>query len=171
MVDIKSKKLGKGLSSLLSGKSFKKDGETSFINSLNTELRIGISKIKPNPNQPRKIFKKQDLENLASSIKEKGVIQPILVKKNENDSEYQIVAGERRWRAAQTAGLHEVPTIVKQLSDLEVIQAALIENLQRENLNPVEEAKAYKNILENKEVTPESLSKIIGKTPFLKQLL
>ena len=111
----KSNKLGKGLFSLLSGKSFTRDEKTPFINSVNTELKMGIMKIQPNPNQPRKNFDKEELNNLASSIKEKGVIVPILVRKKTTDDNYEIVAGERRWRAAQIAGIHEIPVIVKKL--------------------------------------------------------
>ena len=150
-----NKKLGRGLASLFSSSdnNFKKENLK----------HLNISSLIPNKEQPRKKFNSSELDELTASIKAQGILQPIVVRKK-SENLYEIVAGERRWRAAQSAGLHEVPTIVKQLSDLEVIQAALIENLQRENLNPVEEARAYKNILENKEVTPESLSKIIGKS-------
>ena len=160
----KSNKLGKGLSSLLSGKSFTRDEKTPFINSVNTELKIGIMKIQPNPNQPRKNFDKEELNNLASSIKEKGVIVPILVRKKTTDDNYEIVAGERRWRAAQIAGIHEIPVIVKKLSNKETMEISLIENLQREDLNPIEEARAYKSLEDEFGYNHEQLAKVIGKS-------
>ena len=164
MSDEKNKKLGKGLSSLLSGKSFSNKQETPFINSLNNNLNIGITKISPNPNQPRKSFNNNEIEDLSNSIKEKGIIQPILVRKIKNSDNYEIIAGERRWRAAQKAGLHEVPIIIKNYSDQEAIEVALIENIQRENLNPVEEAKAYYNLSSNFNYNQEELSIKVGKS-------
>ena len=162
--DDKNKKLGRGLSSLLSGKSFKHEPKTNFTESINSELKIGITKIKPNKNQPRKNFNNEELNNLASSIKQKGIIQPILVRKNLNDDNYEIIAGERRWRAAQLAGVHNIPVIIKKISDQEVIEIALIENIQRENLNPVEEAKAYESLLKEHKYNQEELSKMLGKS-------
>ena len=162
--DDKNNKLGRGLSSLLSGKSFKHEPKTNFAESMNSELKIGITKIKPNKNQPRKNFDNEELNNLASSIKQKGIIQPILVRKNLNDDNYEIIAGERRWRAAQLAGVHNIPVIIKKINDQEVIEIALIENIQRENLNPVEEAKAYESLLKEHKYTQEELSKMLGKS-------
>lgn len=150
-----SKKLGRGLSSLFSGKD--------SGHKLDNLKYLGVSQLAPNKNQPRKKFQKQELEELSDSIKTHGILQPIVVRKKSDDL-YEIVAGERRWRAAQLASLHEVPVIVKQFSDLEITQAALIENIQRENLNPVEEARAYKGILEDKNINPDNLSKILGKS-------
>ena len=150
-----SKKLGRGLSSLFSGR----DSD----HKLDNLKYLGVSQLAPNKNQPRKKFQKQELEELSDSIKTHGILQPIVVRKKSDDL-YEIVAGERRWRAAQLASLHEVPVIVKQFSDLEITQAALIENIQRENLNPVEEARAYKGILEDKNINPDNLSKILGKS-------
>ena len=124
---------------------------------------INISEIKANKNQPRKDFKKEELEELASSIKSQGVLQPIVVRKKE-DQQYEIIAGERRWRGAQIAGLHEIPALVKTMTDNEAQEAALIENIQRENLNAVEEARAYKKLLENQNTGHDSLSTIIGKS-------
>ncbi len=164
MSDEKNKKLGKGLSSLLSGKSFSNKQETPFIDSLNNNLNIGITKISPNPNQPRKSFNDNEIEDLSNSIKEKGIIQPILVRKIENSDSYEIIAGERRWRAAQKAGLHEVPIIIKNYSDQEAIEVALIENIQRENLNPVEEAKAYYSLSSNFNYNQEEVSLKVGKS-------
>ena len=147
-------KLGRGLSSLFSSSNNYEKENLKHIN---------ISQIIPNKDQPRKKFNQKELDELSESIKTQGILQPIVVRKK-SDNSFEIIAGERRWRAAQIAGLHEVPTIVKQLSDSQVIQAALIENIQRENLNPVEEAKAYKSILSSNEISSENLSKIIGKS-------
>ena len=150
-----NKKLGRGLGALLSsGKNEKNNQNFKLIN---------ISEIKANKNQPRKDFKKEELEELASSIKSQGVLQPIVVRKKE-DQQYEIIAGERRWRGAQIAGLHEIPALVKTMTDNEAQEAALIENIQRENLNAVEEARAYKKLLENQNTGHDSLSLIIGKS-------
>ena len=164
MKEEKNKKLGRGLSSLLSGKSFPQNESSSFLDAVNSEMYIGITKIIPNKKQPRKYFSSEELENLASSIKEKGIIQPILVRKNPTGDNYEIVAGERRWRAAQIAGLHSMPVIIKKLTDLEVMELALVENIQREDLNPVEEARGYKVLLSEHNYKQEELSKIIGKS-------
>jgi len=150
-----NKKLGRGLGALLSsGKNEKNIQNFKLIN---------ISEIKANKDQPRKDFKKEELEELASSIKSQGVLQPIVVRKKA-EQQYEIIAGERRWRGAQIAGLHEIPALVKEMTDNEAQEAALIENIQRENLNAVEEAKAYKKLLENKNKGYDSLSSIIGKS-------
>ena len=150
-----NKKLGRGLGALLSsGKNEKHTQNFKLIN---------ISEIKANKDQPRKDFKREELEELASSIKSQGVLQPIVVRKKE-DQQYEIIAGERRWRGAQIAGLHEIPALVKEMTDNEAQEAALIENIQRENLNAVEEARAYKKLLENQNTGYDSLSTIIGKS-------
>ncbi len=150
-----NKKLGRGLGALLSsGKNEKNIQNFKLIN---------ISEIKANKDQPRKDFKKEELEELASSIKSQGVLQPIVVRKK-SEQQYEIIAGERRWRGAQIAGLHEIPALVKEMTDNEAQEAALIENIQRENLNAVEEAKAYKKLLDNKNTGYDSLSSVIGKS-------
>ena len=136
-----SKKLGRGLSSLLSPHSNKNDN----LGDKNFKL-INISSVEANAQQPRKNFSKEELENLSVSIKSKGVLQPILVREKNKDL-FEIIAGERRWRAAQIAGIHQIPAVIKQMSAEEAMQVALIENIQREDLNPVEEARAYKAIL------------------------
>ena len=164
MKEDKNKKLGRGLSSLLSGKSFPQNESSGFMDTVNSETYIGITKITPNKKQPRKYFNSEELENLASSIKEKGIIQPILVRKNSTEDNYEIVAGERRWRAAQIAELHSLPVIIKKFSDQEVIEVGLIENVQRENLNPVEEARAYQSLSNEYNYKQDQLSKIIGKS-------
>lgn len=124
--------------------------------------QIPIEKLNPNPKQPRQNFEKAPLDELANSIREKGVIQPILVRKQE-DGEFEIIAGERRWRAAQLAGLKEVPAVVKNSEDREVLELALIENIQRENLNPVEEAEAYDYLIKKYNMTQGDLAQKVGK--------
>ncbi len=124
--------------------------------------QIPIEKLNPNPNQPRQNFEKAPLDELANSIREKGVIQPILVRK-QDDGEFEIIAGERRWRAAQLAGLKEVPAVIKNSEDQEVLELALIENIQRENLNPVEEAEAYEYLIKKYNLTQGDLAKKVGK--------
>ena len=151
-----NKKLGRGLESLLSSENTNPSDEKIFKN-------INISEIHANQNQPRKKFKKEELEELASSIKSKGILQPIVVRPAKNNH-YEIIAGERRWRGAQIAGLHEIPAVIKEMSDQMVLEAALIENIQRENLNAVEEAKAYQVILKNNKTDQEKLSKAVGKS-------
>ena len=152
----KDNKLGMGLGALLS--TSKNKNNNSGVQ------KINISQIKPNPIQPRKNFQDDDLSELATSIKNQGLIQPVIVRMLDNDN-YQIVAGERRWRASQLAGLHEIDCVVKELEDNEVLEAALIENIQREDLNVIEEANAYKGLIKIKNITNEKLSKVIGKSP------
>ena len=153
-----SKKLGRGLSSLFSP-------HTNRIDNLEDETfkLINISSVEANAQQPRKNFSKEELENLSASIKSKGVLQPILVREKNKDL-FEIIAGERRWRAAQIAGIHQIPAVIKQMSAEEAMQAALIENIQREDLNPVEEARAYKTILESEGVNYDNLSNATGKS-------
>lgn len=124
--------------------------------------QIAIEKIFPNPNQPRQVFDKEPLEELASSIREKGIIQPLLVRKSDEGT-FEIIAGERRWRAAQLAGLHEVPVIIKDGEEQEILELALIENIQRENLNPIEEAEAYDFLVKKYNLTQQELAKKVGK--------
>ena len=147
-------KLGMGLGALLSSK--KNEAEGLVV--------LNLSQIEPNKQQPRHKFDQKELEELASSIKNQGLIQPIIVKKLQQDS-YVIIAGERRWRAAQIAGLHEIDCIIKDYNDKQTFEIALIENIQRENLNVIEEAKAYKKILEDKKTNNEDIAKIAGKSP------
>lgn len=149
------KGLGKGLESLFS------EENSISIDSGITELKI--NRVEPNANQPRKSFDNEKLEALAESIKEHGLIQPIIVVKNKNDN-YTIVAGERRWRAAKKAGLSVIPAVVKDYSNQTVTEIALIENLQREDLNPIEEALGYKALMDEYSLTQEEISKRIGKS-------
>ena len=150
-----NKKLGRGLGALLSSNKNEKNNQNFKL--------INISEIKANKDQPRKDFKKEELEELASSIKSQGVLQPIVVRKKA-EQQYEIIAGERRWRGAQIAGLHEIPALIKEMTDNEAQEAALIENIQRENLNAVEEARAYKKLIESKNTGYDSLSSIVGKS-------
>ncbi len=151
----KDNKLGMGLGALLSTNNDQKNEDQIS--------KVNISEIQPNQKQPRKNFKKNELNELATSIKNQGLIQPIVVREVE-DKKYEIIAGERRWRASQIAGLHEIECIIKKLEDKQVFEAALIENLQREDLNVIEEANAYKGILEIRDITNEKLSKLLGKS-------
>ncbi len=152
----KDNKLGMGLGALLSTPNIKD-------NNNNGVKKINISQIQPNPAQPRKNFNEDDIKELATSIKNQGLIQPLVVRLLENGN-YQIIAGERRWRASQIAGLHEIECVVKDTDENEVLEAALIENIQREDLNIIEEANAYKGLINLKKITNENLAKIIGKS-------
>jgi ParB family transcriptional regulator, chromosome partitioning protein len=126
---------------------------------------VPIDLIRPNPGQPRQSFRDADLEDLAASIREHGVIQPVILRPDpEKAGAYQIVAGERRWRAAQQAGLHEVPAIVRELDDRKILELAIIENVQRVDLDPVEEAHGYTQLVETFGYTQEELARIIGKS-------
>jgi len=153
----KENKLGMGLGALLSTTNNK--NETN-----NNVQKINISQIIPNPLQPRKNFKNEELKELSSSIKNQGLIQPIIVKPTD-DNQFQIIAGERRWRACQLNGMHEVDCVIKDLDETSVLEAALIENIQREDLNVIEEANAYKGLINIKNINNESLAKLIGKSP------
>lgn len=149
-----SKGLGKGLDALISSEGIPEDTKDSVV-----ELKI--NDISPNEGQPRKNFAEDALQELADSIKENGVIQPIIVQKK--GSGYRIVAGERRWRASRLAGLKVIPAIVRELTDQQTMEQALIENLQREDLNPLEEAYAMQNLLKTHKLSQEQLAKRLGK--------
>ena len=149
-----NKKLGMGLGALLTPTNINK----------NNVNKIDISKISPNKQQPRKNFQDKDIQELSNSIKNQGLIQPIIVR-DAGDDGYEIIAGERRWRACQLAGLHSVDCVVMDATEDQVFELALIENIQRENLNVVEEAKAYKQIIVKNRLKTEDLSKQLGKSP------
>ena len=151
----KNKKgLGRGLSSLIGD---------SDIKSANN--KISISSIIPNKNQPRKLFEKEALEDLKNSIKERGIIQPLIVRRsNDQNGMFELIAGERRWQAAQSAGLHEVPVVVIEADDLKSLELAIIENVQRKDLNPIEEAESYKNLIKNFGYDQDKVSLFIGKS-------
>lgn len=146
-------KLGMGLGALLNNNNKTK----------NSTNKIDISKIYPNKKQPRKNFEEKEIKELSESIKNQGLIQPIVVRETSSNM-YEIIAGERRWRACQLAGLHSVNCVVMNVDDKSIYELALIENIQRENLNVVEEAKAYKNLIESNGIKNEELSKKIGKS-------
>lgn len=163
------KSLGKGLGALLSvfdddDETFKSEDKTASLeNSNENVLELLINQIIPNPNQPRKTFNETSLKELADSIKIHGVIQPIIVKKLP-DGKYFIIAGERRWRASQIAGKNSIPVIVKDYTDKQITEISIIENLQREDLNPVEAAKAIKKLMEEYNFNQETVADRIGKS-------
>jgi ParB family chromosome partitioning protein len=154
----KKKVLGRGLSALIPGAPAQPAQQGQQRSGL---LTVAIERVVPNDRQPRTHFDAQALDELSQSIKENGVLQPILVRKN--GEEFQIIAGERRWRAAQRAGLHEVPVIVKELDDSSAFAIALIENIQRSDLNAIEEALAYERLLAEHDFTQEALAQRVGK--------
>ena len=156
----RKKGLGRGLSALFGDeKPIEKQANSSTLN------KVSISDLSRNPYQPRQNFSESKLNELASSIKKNGIIQPIAVrpKKSEN-GKFEIVAGERRWLAAQKAGLHEIPVTVLDLSDVESLEVAIVENIQRDDLNPIEEAKGYKRLNEEFNYDHESISKLMSKS-------
>ena len=148
------KGLGRGLSSLI--------GETKVETKTN---RLSLSDIVPNKYQPRKNFEEDNLQDLTNSIKERGVIQPIIVRVSKSDnSKYEIIAGERRWLAARKAGLHNIPVVVTEADDLKSLEFAIVENVQRHDLNPLEEAQGYKRLIDEFSYDQEKVSKFIGKS-------
>jgi len=148
------KGLGRGLSSLI--------GETKVESKINKLL---LSDIVPNKYQPRKNFDEENLNDLTNSIKERGVIQPIIVRKSStNNSKYEIIAGERRWLAARKAGLHDIPVVLTDVDDLKSLEFAIVENVQRHDLNPLEEAEGYKRLIDEFSYDQEKVSKFIGKS-------
>ncbi len=156
----KKKGLGRGLSALF-GDSSPKD-KTQISNQSNT---VPIADLSRNPYQPRQNFREEKLEELVKSIRKNGIIQPIAVRPSKSDSnKYEIVAGERRWIAAQRAGLHEIPVTILDLSDVESLEVAIVENIQRDDLNPIEEARGYKRLNEEFKYDHESISKLMSKS-------
>jgi ParB family chromosome partitioning protein len=147
--------LGKGLGALIPDKS------PAEMEGKKTLFTCGIEEIQPNPLQPRKIFSDEPLQELAHSIREKGILQPLVVRRK--GDHYELVAGERRWRAAQKAGIKEVPILVKDVSESELLELSLIENIQREDLNSIEEAEAYKGLIDQFHLTQEDISQKVGK--------
>lgn len=163
MKQVKEKRrgLGRGLSALMADVE-PAPGEGSDA-PRRADRQIPVERISPNPDQPRRQFTKDALQELANSIAEKGVIQPLIVRPRDGDR-YEIVAGERRWRAAQMAQLHEVPVIIRDFSDTEVLEVAIIENIQRADLNPVEEAMGYRQLMDRFGHTQEKLATALGKS-------
>lgn len=164
-METKRKALGTGLEQLFNNQNINfSDIEKEIVsNAKESDIKnIKISEIRPNPYQPRKRFNEEKLQELAESIKEHGLFQPIIVKKSIKG--YELVAGERRTRASQLAGLEEIPAIIKDFTDKEMMEVALLENIQREDLNPIEEAEAYYRIIETSNITQEELSKRVSKS-------
>ena len=156
----RKKGLGRGLSSLLSNETSKLD--TTENSSQQSQSMLPIDKIHPNVDQPRRNFNKTKLQELAASISENGIIQPVIVRHKEE--KYELIAGERRWRAAQIARLHDIPAIVLDISDDKVLEYSIIENIQREDLSPIEEARSYKKLIESHDYTPEEVAEVLGKS-------
>ena len=156
----KKKGLGRGLSALFGDE--KPNDKSNEIRQSNT---VSISDLSRNPYQPRQHFSEEKLEELANSIKKNGIIQPIAVRPDKSKSgKYEIIAGERRWLAAQKAGLHEIPVTILDLSDVESLEVAIVENIQRDDLNPIEEARGYKRLFEEFKYDHESISKLMSKS-------
>jgi ParB family transcriptional regulator, chromosome partitioning protein len=157
MMNPKSSGLGRGLSALIGEEAVPTRGEAKAVRTLPTAF------LKPNPFQPRKTFAADDLHDLTESVREKGILQPILVRPLSGDT-YEIVAGERRWRAAQQAQLHDVPVVVREMSDGEALELAIVENVQRADLNAIEEAAAYHELMDRFGYTQERIAKEVGKS-------
>ncbi len=151
----KNKKgLGRGLSSLIGDSDIKKSNDS-----------ISISSIVPNKNQPRKLFEKEALDELANSIKQRGIIQPLIVRRSDDqDDKFELIAGERRWQAAQSAGLHQVPVFIIDADNLKSLELAIIENVQRKDLNAIEEAESYRNLIQKFGYDQDKVAKFIGKS-------
>ena len=154
------KGLGGGLSNLFGGDV----SDLSAAGATDSVTQLALSKVEPNPNQPRKVFDQRALEELAESIRLHGVITPITVRRGEKDGYYQIIAGERRWRAARLAGLKEIPAMVLEAGESEVMELALIENLQRQDLNPIEEAEGYELLMQQFGMTQEEVAHRVAKS-------
>lgn len=158
----KTRGLGRGLSALMSDVVVDEQ-KTGSDTPRRPDLLVPIEKIVANPNQPRRRFAPEDLEDLTNSIKEKGIIQPLIVRPRDG-GQYEIVAGERRWRAAQAAQLHDIPVLVRELDDVEVLEIAIIENIQRADLNAIEEAAGYRQLMDKFGHTQEKLAEALGKS-------
>ena len=165
----KQRGLGRGIGALFNEDITESYEKPSFLDDKKEEnesdkvVMLKIRDVEPNPKQPRRTFEQEKLEALADSLKTHGVIQPVLVKKNKNGM-HTIIAGERRWRASKLAGLTEIPCIIKDFDEKELMEVALIENLQREDLNPIEESEGYKNLMEKFSMTQEEVAERVGKS-------
>nr|WP_306263515.1 ParB/RepB/Spo0J family partition protein [Pararhizobium sp. IMCC3301] len=162
--DISRKRLGRGLAALLGDV----DTDAEAVERARSQRRVPIEFVTPNPNNPRRSFAADDLEDLTRSVREKGIVQPILVRPQPgqpiSENRYEIIAGERRWRAAQQAGLHEIPVLIQAVSDKEALELAIVENVQRADLNPIEEARGYQQLLDGFDYTQQDLASVIGKS-------
>ncbi len=159
MTQVQKRRLGRGLAALI-GDDTSEDAVVQDIRSLR---HVPVELLHPNPNNPRKHFAEDELESLAKSLKDKGLLQPLVVRPR-GDGSFEIVAGERRWRASQRAGLHDLPVLIRELDDKETLEIALIENVQRSDLNPLEEARAYRQLIEQYAYTQQQLADAIGKS-------
>jgi ParB family transcriptional regulator, chromosome partitioning protein len=159
MTQPQKRRLGRGLAALIGDDTT----EEAVVQDVRSLRHVPIEFLHPNPNNPRKHFADSDLEDLTKSIREKGLLQPLVVRQRGN-GEYEIVAGERRWRAAQRAGIHEVPVLIRDLSDGEALEIALIENIQRADLNALEEARAYQQLMDQFDYTQQQLADSVGKS-------
>ncbi|MBT8458741.1 MAG: ParB/RepB/Spo0J family partition protein, partial [Boseongicola sp.] len=156
--------LGRGLSALMADVDTAPPQESASA-LRRAETFIAVDRIRPNPDQPRRTFTEAALAELTSSVREKGIIQPLILRRDPSDADgFEIVAGERRWRAAQRAQLHEVPAIVRELDDTEVLELAIIENIQRADLNAIEEAAGYRQLMDRFGHTQEKLAEALGKS-------
>ena len=161
MSDDPKRRLGRGLSALLGDES----ADYASLDQVRGQRTVPVEKLKPGKAQPRRNFDAEDLADLVASVREKGILQPILVRRDPDGGDgWEIVAGERRWRAAQQARLHEVPVVIREMSDRDALEIALIENLQRESLTPIEEAAAFQRLIDEYHHTQDVLAKSIGKS-------
>ena len=159
MNQVQKRRLGRGLAALIGDDT----SEEALVQDIRSLRHVPVELLHPNPNNPRKHFAEEDLESLAKSLRDKGLLQPLVVRPRP-DGGFEIVAGERRWRASQRAGIHEVPVLIRELDDKETLEIALIENIQRSDLNVLEEAKAYRQLLEQYGYTQQQLADAIGKS-------
>jgi ParB family transcriptional regulator, chromosome partitioning protein len=159
MQQVQKRRLGRGLAALIGDDT----SEESVIQDIRSLRHVPVELLHPNPNNPRKHFAEEELENLAKSLRDKGLLQPLVVRPR-TDGGFEIVAGERRWRASQRAGLHDIPVLIRELDDKETLEIALIENVQRSDLNALEEARAYRQLLEQYDYTQQQLADAIGKS-------
>jgi len=159
MMQAQKKRLGRGLAALIGDDT----NEEAIVQDIRSLRHVPVEFLHASPNNPRRHFADADLEELAKSIRDKGLLQPLIVRPR-GDGDFEIVAGERRWRAAQKAGVHEVPVLIRELSDGEALEIALIENIQRSDLNPLEEARAYGMLLNQFSYTQQQLAESIGKS-------
>lgn len=159
----KPRGLGRGLSALMADVNAEPVSTEGGRPPRNAEILVPIEKVQANPDQPRRQFLQEDLDDLTASIKEKGVLQPLIVRPRDGGI-YEIVAGERRWRAAQAAQLHEVPVLIRDYSDVEMLEVAIIENIQRSDLNALEEAQSYKQLMDKFGHTQEKMAEALGKS-------
>ncbi len=159
MTQVQKRRLGRGLAALIGDDT----SEESVVQDIRSLRHVPVEMLHPNPDNPRKHFAEEDLESLAKSLRDKGLLQPLVVRPRA-DGSFEIVAGERRWRACQRAGIHDVPVLIRDLDDKETLEIALIENIQRSDLNALEEARAYRQLLEQYGYTQQQLADAIGKS-------